>query len=297
MVATITAVMPVYNGAHQIRRALDSILRQTRPVDEVLVVDDGSTDETPEIVLGYGGIVRLVRQKNAGAAAARNRAVREASSEWIAFLDHDDEWLPQKIELQVAALEAHPEARLCYCSRYWVQNVEGAKNLVQLPLPHDIVQRARLGTPFPPSVVLLHKAEMLALGGFVEYLRTSCEDWEMFARFVSTYPVVDIADPAVNYYESEGSSSLKNARQMMEHSLSIVEPALLCGLKGLDRILWRRRIRSIIYHQAAKTAARFGEDAMRYLLQSYREWPLPHPGRKRFALLGRVAMQNVRNRK
>src|SRR5689334_18705546 len=116
MPCRITTVIPVYNGAGEIRRSLDSVLAQTRPVDEVIVVDDGSTDGTREIALGYGGVVRLVRQQNAGAAAARNHGVREAASEWVAFLDHDDEWMPEKIERQVAVLEQHPGVKLCYCS-------------------------------------------------------------------------------------------------------------------------------------------------------------------------------------
>jgi glycosyltransferase involved in cell wall biosynthesis len=294
MPCRITAVIPVYNGAGQIRRSLDSVLAQTRPVDEVIVVDDGSTDGTSEIVLGYGGVVRLVRQQNAGAAAARNHGVRKAASEWVAFLDHDDEWLPRKIERQVAVMEQHPSIKLCYCSEYWIQALNGTKTLVRLPPPETIAQKARLGNPFPPSVVIIHKAEMLALGGFVEGLKTSCEDWELFTRFVNTHPVAALPEPMTNYYETASSNSLRNCRGMLENSLSIVDSALLCGLKGIDRVLWRRRIRSVMYHQAAKTAARFGEEAVGYLLHSYREWPFPQRGRRRLALLAGLTVRQVR---
>src|SRR5690349_20181236 len=97
---SIAAAIAVYNGANLIRRSVDSILAQTRPADEVLVVDDGSTDRTGEVVREYGSRVRYIRQENSGVSTARNRAAREATSEWIAFLDHDDEWLPNKLARQ-----------------------------------------------------------------------------------------------------------------------------------------------------------------------------------------------------
>src|ERR1051326_9104660 len=96
---SITAIIAVYNGAELIQRSIDSVLAQTRPADELIVVDDGSTDRTGEIVQSYGSRVRYIRQNNSGVSTARNRAAKEAKSEWIAFLDHDDEWLPQKLEM------------------------------------------------------------------------------------------------------------------------------------------------------------------------------------------------------
>src|SRR5215213_6400356 len=114
----VAAIIPVYNGASQIQRSIESVLAQTRQVDEVIVIDDGSTDQTADVVRSYGDRVRLLQQKNAGVAAARNHGMREARSQWIAFLDHDDAWLPEKIEEQLGALEAKPEARVCY-SGYW----------------------------------------------------------------------------------------------------------------------------------------------------------------------------------
>src|SRR5690348_3025712 len=100
--ANISVIIPAYNAANCIQRAIDSALAQTLPPREVIVVDDGSTDETPRLVVSYGERVHLIQQSNAGPGAARNRAVRASRGEWLAMLDADDSWLPQKLERQLA---------------------------------------------------------------------------------------------------------------------------------------------------------------------------------------------------
>lgn len=95
----ISALMPAYNAERYIRRAIESILNQTRPADEIIVIDDGSTDTTAEIIKEYGDKIKYVYQENGGESAARNRAIKEASCEWIAFLDADDEWLEGNLEM------------------------------------------------------------------------------------------------------------------------------------------------------------------------------------------------------
>lgn len=102
---SLSVVIPAYNCGKYIGRAVDSVLSQSRMPDEVIVVDDGSSDNTADVVCGYGDRVRLVRQDSAGASAARNTGIEAASGEWVAFLDGDDEWLPEKLELQMALLE------------------------------------------------------------------------------------------------------------------------------------------------------------------------------------------------
>jgi glycosyltransferase involved in cell wall biosynthesis len=101
----VTAAITTYNRAAFLPGALESIFAQTRPADEVLVVDDGSTDDTRGVLAGYGDRVRVVRQENAGRSGARNRAVEEARGELLSFLDSDDRWLPSKLERQVPVLE------------------------------------------------------------------------------------------------------------------------------------------------------------------------------------------------
>ena len=277
---TIAAVIAVYNGAGLIRRSMESVLAQTRAPDEFLVIDDGSTDETGAMVRSYGARVRYVHQKNSGVAAARNRAVREAVSEWIAFLDHDDEWLPRKLEAQAAAVEADRSAALCYTA-YWLHGIEGSKRLAHVP-PGKIWPSARMRNPFPPSVVMVRRREVLELGGFYEGLqKAGVEDWEFFARFLAHHPrAAAVGEGLANYYEVPTSAS-RNYRKMLADSLEILERGLLTGLRGPARAWWRRRIKSMVYYRIAISAQENGDPAGQYLVQSFRQWPLPDLAPKR----------------
>ena len=109
----VSVVIPLHNGERFVAQAIESALAQTWPRTEVIVVDDGSTDGSPEIARGYP--VRLVRQENLGAGAARNRGFAEAGGDLITFLDQDDLFLPEKLERQLQALRDEPKAGMCSC--------------------------------------------------------------------------------------------------------------------------------------------------------------------------------------
>jgi glycosyltransferase involved in cell wall biosynthesis len=104
----ISAVIPAYNCEAHIARAIDSVLNQTHPADEIIIVDDGSSDDTVQAVRSYGDKVTLIQQENAGASAARNTGIEAATGNWIAFLDADDEWLPDMLQRQTDILTQHP---------------------------------------------------------------------------------------------------------------------------------------------------------------------------------------------
>ena len=114
MTARISVVIPAYNAESTIKRAVDSVINQTRVADEIIIVDDGSSDRTTQTVEdNYGSKVRCIRQVNGGVASARNRGIRESTGNWIAFLDADDEWLPDKIAAQMNILEENPHLSWC----------------------------------------------------------------------------------------------------------------------------------------------------------------------------------------
>ncbi|AQT69623.1 putative glycosyltransferase EpsJ [Anaerohalosphaera lusitana] len=119
----IAAVIPAYNVGKYIGRTIESVLAQTRPADEIIVVDDGSTDDTAEKIESFGDKVKLIRQQNAGASVARNTGIEAATSEWIALLDGDDEWLPHHLQNQEHILKNNPDLhwstanfKFCYCA-------------------------------------------------------------------------------------------------------------------------------------------------------------------------------------
>jgi len=114
----ISVIIPAFNAGRFIARTINSVLAQTLPASEIIVVDDGSTDNTADVLRSYGDKVRYIYQENAGDGPARNTGIRAAKGEWIAFLDHDDEWLPCKLELQMQLLARYPELQWCGANRY-----------------------------------------------------------------------------------------------------------------------------------------------------------------------------------
>jgi len=120
---SVSVIIPAYNAERYIGRTLDSVLAQSRAVQEIIVVDDGSTDKTKEIVTRYGPPVHYIYQENAGVSAARNTGIKASAGEWVAFLDADDEWHEDNLEKQMALLERNPQLLwttanhiLCYCN-------------------------------------------------------------------------------------------------------------------------------------------------------------------------------------
>jgi glycosyltransferase involved in cell wall biosynthesis len=106
----VSAIIPVYNGSRYLAATLDSVLAQTYPLHEIIVIDDGSTDDSPAILRSYGDRLRVTRQENQGVAVARNAGLRQASGDVITFIDQDDLWPPRRTEIMVDALRSNPEA-------------------------------------------------------------------------------------------------------------------------------------------------------------------------------------------
>lgn len=122
---TVSCVVPVHNGQHHLAQALDSVQAQTCPPSQVIVVDDGSTDDTVAVIAEFGDRVTGVRQENRGPAAARNRGVAESDGEFVAFIDQDDLWHREKLERQLACFAADPALDLCFThvQLFWAAEV------------------------------------------------------------------------------------------------------------------------------------------------------------------------------
>lgn len=274
----IAAIIPTYKRAALVSRSIDSVLAQTRPVDEVIVVDDGSPDNTAEVVAAYGDRVRYVRQNNGGLSAARNTGVRVSTCDWVAFLDDDDEWLPNKIEKQIEALEQTPDAVLCYTS-LWCHGIDGVIAELRPNPPNRLFPDIRLKTPFTPISVMVRKDVFNEVGGFNETLKC-VEDWEFFIRLVPGRTVAMAGEPLVRVYMDPNSMS-KQAKSMLDAELSILDK-LLVGLKGPSRVMWRLRILSKMYYRAALTTRQRQENCWPVLIRSLLYWPFPLFEPKRF---------------
>ena len=118
----ISVIIPTYNRFTFLKNAIDSVLAQTFQEFELIVVDDGSTDETPKLISSYGNKLRVITQANQGPSAARNRGIEAAKGKWIAFLDSDDVWKLDKLEKQVQFIKDHPETKICQTEETWIRN-------------------------------------------------------------------------------------------------------------------------------------------------------------------------------
>lgn len=187
----ISAVIPTYNRGHLIGRAIDSILRQTRGPAEIIVVDDGSTDDTRSRVAAFGRLVRYVYQANAGASLARNRGVLEAQSEWIAFLDSDDLWFESHLERMARAICATAGAARFYFGDMLLAPERGGRRLWEMSgfeiggdyeLAVDATDWVMLR--WPPMLLqatVFSRSAFLECGGLWAGLRT-CHDTHLFLK-------------------------------------------------------------------------------------------------------------------
>ena len=207
---TVSIVIPVFNGERFIGHAIQSALDQTFRDFEIIVVDDGSTDGTAGIVRQFSGPISYHRQENGGVGAARNLGVSFAKGEWIAFLDADDIWYPQKLSVQVDFTSTHPEVCLVYCDMDVIdlRGVLVQRGFLSAWLAQrkskdrwNLVSLAFDGQPFPyPSSVLVKRELILQAGGFSPLFRRKYhEDFDLFARVARLAPIYYIPRSLVRY--------------------------------------------------------------------------------------------------
>ena len=185
----ISAVIPTFNRADSLERALCSVIEQTEAVDEIIVVDDGSTDDSACRMAARFPQIRLRRQPRLGVSAARNRGVAVAQSEWIALLDSDDCWHPNKIARIRQAHREHPDYRLYHSDEIWIRH--GVRvNPMRKHRKHGgwIFHQCLPLCAISPSTAVIHKSTFNTLGGFDESL-PACEDYDLWLRLCQRFPV------------------------------------------------------------------------------------------------------------
>ena len=182
-IVNVSVIIPTYNRKNLLKRALHSVSNQTFDPKEIIVVDDGSSDGTKDWVLERFPYVRYIYQDNSGVSSARNRGIREAKGSWIAFLDSDDEWMPDKLEKQEIAINDSKEAWLCHTNEIWIRNGIRVN-------PHkkhgknggDLFEKCLKMCCISPSSALIHRSVFNDLGGFDESLK-ACEDYDFWLRY------------------------------------------------------------------------------------------------------------------
>ena len=198
---TVTVIIPTFNRAKLLRRALDSVFAQkTDATMEVIVVDDGSTDDTERILSHDYPQVSVIKQDNQGVSAARNAGINAARGSWIALLDSDDVWHPNKMRRQLEALAATPEYLVCHTDEIWIRrgirvnymrkHKKRGGNIFRHCLPRCVIS---------PSSVVIHRQVFHELGLFDESL-PACEDYDLWLRLCARYPVHYLNETLITKY-------------------------------------------------------------------------------------------------
>ncbi len=193
----VSVIIPTYNRAWALAEAIDSVLAQNYNNFELIVIDDGSTDNTSDLIDGYSGKLALIRQENAGVSAARNRGIESSRGDFIAFLDSDDTWLPQKLSRQMDFMGRYPEALICQTQEIWIRNNTRVNPRSCHKKPSGMIFESSLALCLvSPSAVMMKKNLFDKVGLFDERL-PACEDYDLWLRVGCRYPVYLVDEPLV----------------------------------------------------------------------------------------------------
>jgi glycosyltransferase involved in cell wall biosynthesis len=193
----VSVIIPTYNRGWIIKEAIDSVLAQDYAEFELIVVDDGSTDHTADVLDSYRNVIKVLSQKNKGVSAARNRGIAEASGKFIAFLDSDDLWLSQKLSAQIEFFTQTPDALICQTEEVWIRNGLIVNPKKRHKKPSGMIFEPSLALCLvSPSAVMIRRSLLEIVGNFDETL-PACEDYDLWLRISCRFPVYRIDTPLI----------------------------------------------------------------------------------------------------
>jgi glycosyltransferase involved in cell wall biosynthesis len=274
----VSVVIPAYNYGRFVTEAVDSALAQSYCHKEIIVIDDGSTDDTRQRLEPYGSRIRYHYQENQGLSAARNTGIRLARGAFVALLDADDLWHPRKLEVQMRVFERRPQVGLVACGQQreypalWAALEDDARPVEEEITLEDLLIHGRFG----PSSVVLRRSCLDGQTPFDPSLR-SVEDRDLWIRIAACCPVVRVRLPLM-YYRVHGSN-MSLAAQRMEYYERLVVSRAFATIPSLHR---RRLLRSKVYSFVALWAALRYRDTGQYGTSLLRNlwamllWPWPY---------------------
>jgi glycosyltransferase involved in cell wall biosynthesis len=305
---TVSVIIPTFNRAHQLHHAIDSALGQTYAPDEIIIVDDGSTDDTASVAARYGDKVRYVVQENAGVSSARNHGAALASSDLVAFLDSDDMWQPRKLAVQVAALNAAPAAGWCIsgCDVIGLDNEKitgkhGWSSVFKVfdearmqpreffeahfaevtaeegDNRHSVYEGDAwsplfLGNFVLPSSALISRNLFTRVGGFDPALRLA-EETEFFHRLAAAARLVVVPDALVGYRVSDSGSltSPANTVKLIDNALASLDKArALRDARGPTEAYYKRGRQALLRNRAyAELSMKDGRNARKAIREAW----------------------------
>ena len=197
----VSVIIPTYNRDWAIRRSLESVLTQTFQDFELLIIDDGSTDQTQSILQAFQDPrIKITRTENQGISNARNCGIQQAKGEWIAFLDSDDEWLPHKLQAQWEYHQKRPELKIIHGEEIWIrQEVRVNPKNKHAKSGGWIFQKCLSLCLISPSAVMIHR-EVFSQVGYFDPQMLVCEDYDLWLRITPFYQVGFIPEPIIKKY-------------------------------------------------------------------------------------------------
>jgi glycosyltransferase involved in cell wall biosynthesis len=277
---TVSAIIPTYNRRAYIRRAIDSVLAQTAPVDEIILIDDGSTDGTADAVEAwFGDRVRVIRQQNTGVSGARHRGIREARGEWIAFLDSDDEWTPDRNrELYQAAMRVPPDVAWIFGDLRIVTDAGEQKSLFEefrlhlTESPHVFADPLSVQFPFQFGLLqgsYFRRSALVDLDCFAEGLQNS-EDLLAGFQVACRHRVAAVMPVVGKYYRTSDLAASSMAVNGLYGADYFRARMLAFGLvaETVQRRPWNRRYASEV-RGYCKVLARKGPVSRRLAFQQF----------------------------
>ena len=223
----ISVIIPTYNRKKYIRRAIDSVIRQSYKPFEIIVIDDGSTDGTYELIKqSYSSSqISLKKQKNNGVSSARNKGIKLANGDWIAFLDSDDEWFKNKLELQVREIKKS-KTFICHTNEIWIRNGIRVNQMKKhQKYGGSIFEKCLDMCRISPSSVMIHRRIFDEIGLFDEDL-IICEDYDLWLRISSKYPVLYLDSMLIKKFGGHEDQLSKNINGIEQFRIQSLEKIL-----------------------------------------------------------------------
>ena len=296
----VSIVIPVYNGANYMREAIDSALAQTYDNIEVIVVNDGSTDNTEEIALSYGDKIRYFSKSNGGVATALNMAIENMHGEYFSWLSHDDVYFPNKIEAQINMLSEYGDYEAVVFSGF-VYIDDKSKQIPRL-LPTDKYTEEELSRPLFPVLYgmggccfLIHKSHFNRVGFFDEALRMT-QDYDLWFRVLRGKPAICYPDALVMLRVHREQTGRKSGSEFSNESdklwINIMESLSeqeMCDLNGSRYYFFKKIYQHLYLYSPYGKSAVYAKNRMYEALESEsnsRNWSILRRAQERFSLLG-----------
>lgn len=293
----ISVIIPAYNAERYIATAIESCLNQSYAPHEIIVIDDASTDGTAAVAESFPSPVRVMRlADNMGVSVARNRGVQASTGDWLAFLDADDWFLPEKLELQRRCALENPQAVLIYTG-WRIISFDGTESAGRFKPPSALLPLLRYRCILHLGTVVLRRVAFDSVGGFDPSLRVN-QDWDLWLKLAAHYSVdlfAAVPEQLAVYQRVAGSLST-NTMRYFHIRKSIMNSSCLFGTSGLSRFFWRRKISAYNYYDTSESLRDEGSlSFLPFILKSFIIWPFScfvMPNRWKVAIV--MALQTCR---